>query len=90
MGNKQSDTLEQNLFFLQDVIEHLPIGVIVIDRKGRILMMNQWQEKTSQVRREQVLGAYFHEKWDRLFKQGIMTDYWKLLDDRPSFSGHSA
>lgn len=85
MVPRRSTTAKSRISFLEEIIEHLPIGVIVIDRKGRVMMMNQWQEKISRVRREQVLGAYFHEKWERLFQQGIMSDYWKLLEEGVPF-----
>ncbi|MFH1138033.1 MAG: ATP-binding protein [Pseudomonadota bacterium] len=85
MAPRRTVSAKNRVAFLEDIIEHLPIGVIVIDRKGRVLMMNQWQEKISRVRREQVLGAYFHEKWERLFQQGIMSDYWKLLEEGVPF-----
>ena len=85
MAPRQSVSVKSKLSFLEAVIEHLPIGVMVIDRRGRVLMMNQWQEKISRVRREQILGAYFHEKWERLFQQGIMSDYWRLLEDGTPF-----
>ena len=85
MAPKRSVSAKSRVSFLEEIIEHLPIGVIVIDRKGRVMMMNQWQEKISRVRREQVIGSYFHEKWERLFQQGIMSDYWKLLEDGVPF-----
>ena len=85
MAPRRTVSAKNRVSYLEDIIEHLPIGVIVIDRKGRVLMMNQWQEKISRVRREQILGAYFHEKWERLFQQGIMSDYWKLLDEGVPF-----
>jgi len=85
MGKASSTDLEPRLRLLEDILENLPIGVIIMDRQGKVLMMNRWQEKTSRVRREQVLGSYFHEKWERLFKQGIMSDYWRLLEDGTPF-----
>ena len=71
--------------YLENIIEHIPTGIIIIDRSGKVLMMNRWQEKMSQVRREQVIGDFFHEKWERLFEQGIMGDYWKLLEEGTPF-----
>lgn len=80
MGKKTLDELKARIAFLEDVIENIPTGIIVTDRLGKILMMNRWQEHISRIRREQVLGTFFHEKWERLFEQGIMGDYWELLE----------
>lgn len=80
MGKKTLDESRARIAFLEDVIENVPTGIIVTDRHGKILMMNRWQETISRIRREQVLGTFFHEKWERLFEQGIMGDYWELLE----------
>ncbi|MEW6266367.1 MAG: ATP-binding protein [Thermodesulfobacteriota bacterium] len=85
MARSSFEDIKSRISLVEEVIENLPIGVIVIDAGGKILMMNRWQEKISRVRREQVLGSYFHEKWERLFQQGIMSDYWKLLKDGTPF-----
>jgi PAS domain S-box-containing protein len=85
MPAKKQDSLKERLAYLDDIIEHLPIGIIVVDKKGKVLLMNKWQEKISQIRREQVLGGYFHEKWEKLFRQGIMSAYWQLLEQGTPF-----
>jgi PAS domain S-box-containing protein len=85
MSNKTLDELRARIAFLEDVIENIPTGIIVTDRSGKILIMNRWQERISRIRREQVLGAFFHEKWERLFEQGIMGDYWELLEHGKPF-----
>ena len=75
------EELEARVAFLEEVLENVPVGVILLDPKGKVLAMNAWQENTSRIRREQVLGDYFHERWERLFQQGFMKDYWKLLEN---------
>jgi len=81
MKAKTKEELRARVAYLEDILDNIPIGIIVADPKGKIMMMNRWQEKISRIKREQVLGTYFHEKWRRLFDQGIMSDYWKLLDE---------
>lgn len=81
MKAKTIEELRARVAYLEDILDNIPIGIIVADPKGKIMMMNRWQEKISRIKREQVLGTYFHEKWRRLFDQGIMSDYWKLLDE---------
>ncbi len=85
MSKRTIDDLRARIAFLENIIENIPTGIIVTDSEGRILMMNRWQEEISRIRREMVLGSYFHEKWDRLFEQGIMGDYWQLLQNEKPF-----
>ncbi|MDQ7785835.1 MAG: ATP-binding protein [Desulfomonilaceae bacterium] len=76
--------LPERVEFLESILENIPTGIIVADSEGKILLVNAWQERISRVRREQVLGTYFHDKWERLFKQGIMDEYWDLIaNNRP-------
>ncbi|MGO9569543.1 MAG: ATP-binding protein [Desulfomonilaceae bacterium] len=85
MSKRTIDDLRARIAFLENIIENIPTGIIVTDSEGRILMMNRWQEEISRIRREMVLGSYFHEKWDRLFEQGIMGHYWQLLQNEKPF-----
>jgi len=85
MPDMAPKTIKQRLQLLEDVFENIPVGIIVIDSSGKVIMMNRRQEKISRVSRDQVVGGYFHEKWERLFDQGIMSEYWHLLRDRKPF-----
>lgn len=71
--------IRNNAAFLENVLENIPMGIMILDTKGKILMINRWQEKISKVKRGQILGRYFHETWKRLFDQGFMGPYWDLL-----------
>jgi len=71
--------LKAKIAFLEDVLEGIPIGIIILDPEGRVLMMNQWQERISKVNRGQVIGSFFHETWKRLFDQGVYHSYWDLI-----------
>ncbi len=90
MGTRSKPALQERVEFLESILENIPTGIIVADSQGKILFVNAWQERISRVRREQVLGTYFHEKWERLFKQGIMDEYWDLIREQPTVSDHGA
>lgn len=81
MSINETEDLLSCTAYLQDILENLPIGVMILDKEGKVRWMNHWQERISRVRREQILGSFFHEKWERLFKQGIMSQYWKMRED---------
>jgi PAS domain S-box-containing protein len=85
LGKRARPALKDRVEFLEAIIENIPTGIIVADSQGKILLVNAWQERISRMRREQVLGAYFHDKWERLFKQGIMDEYWDLLENHRPF-----
>ena len=81
MKTKIIEELKARVAYLEDILDSIPVGIIVADAKGKIMLMNRWQENISRIKREKVLGSYFHEAWRRLFDQGIMSEYWKLLDE---------
>ncbi len=85
MGKRSKPALQERVEFLESILENIPTGIIVADPQGKILLVNAWQERISRVRREQVLGTYFHDKWERLFKQGIMDEYWDLIENNRPF-----
>lgn len=82
MDKRSKQALQDRVEFLESILENIPTGIIVADSEGKIVFVNAWQERISQVRREQVLGACFHDKWERLFKQGIMDEYWDLIENK--------
>ncbi len=47
-------TLQEML--IEDILESVPIGVMILDSEGRILRMSARQERISQVRKEEVIG----------------------------------
>ncbi len=72
---------------LEDVFESFPMGVILLDAAGRVLMMNSRQEQISRVTRDKVIGSYFHERWKRLFDQGTYGNkYWEMLHEGKPFT----
>jgi PAS domain S-box-containing protein len=85
VGKIQAKELKARIAYLEDILENIPVGIIIIDPAGKILMMNQWQEKISHIKRDQVLGTLFHETWERLFDQGLSDSYWSLLHKDKSY-----
>lgn len=65
--------------FAEDLIENLPIGMMLIDEIGTIIRMNKKQEETSQIGREEILGRTFQEAFPRTLDQGLKKHYFKLL-----------
>jgi PAS domain-containing protein len=47
--------------FAEDLIENLPIGMMLLDKNGKIIRMNKKQEEASQTGREKILGKTFSE-----------------------------
>lgn len=85
MNKLSAGDIDLELQLLLEIIEHIPIGILVLDSDGRVVMMNRWQEEISRINRKKILGNFFHEKWPRLFSQGIMNGYWDLLQKGKPF-----
>jgi len=79
--DQPKDATEKEMEFelLKNILEHIPIGIIVLDSEGRIKLLNQWQEKISKINRERIIDTFFHDTYQRLFDQGIMDGYWDLI-----------
>ena len=65
--------------FAEDLIENLPIGMMLLDKNGTIVRMNKKQEEASQIGREKILGKTFEQAFPRTLKQGVRNPYLKLL-----------
>lgn len=76
-------TLEELL--MEDILESIPIGVMLLNSEGRIVRMSSKQEHISQVRRERVMSRLFHEAFPRTLEQGLSKPYWRLLLHHKSF-----
>lgn len=76
-------TLQEML--IEDILESVPIGVMILDSEGRILRMSARQERISQVRKEEVIGKLFHEAFPKTLEQGVSRPYWRLLKQRKPF-----
>jgi PAS domain S-box-containing protein len=86
MGNDSLKNLKSRVKFLEEVIEYMPFGVMVLDVNGRNLLMNRALEKVSKITREKVLGQYFHEEFPNLLaKTELGHHYWSLVHHKKSF-----
>ncbi len=54
-------------FRSQDIIENIPLGIVIIDKKGIIKSFNSFQERISQAKKEQMIGKQLF----RMFPPGI-------------------
>jgi PAS domain S-box-containing protein len=79
MMNRKIPRKQKPLSFAEDLIENLPIGMMILDKNGKIIRMNKKQEETSQIEREKVLGRTFQEAFLRTLKQGVEKHYFNLL-----------
>ena len=81
------DELIVKIEFLTDIIEYMPTGVMVISKDGRVVMMNRYQEEISKIKRDQVIGERFHEKWKRIVQEGYYQGkYWEMINTGASFT----
>jgi PAS domain S-box-containing protein len=71
--------------FVEDLIENLPVGMMLLDKNGKIIRMNKKQEEASQIAREKIIGKTFEEAFPRTLEQGLKKPYSKLLRDGTPF-----
>jgi PAS domain S-box-containing protein len=69
----------KRMSFAEDLIENLPIGLMILDQDGKVLRMNKKQEETSQTSRNKILGKTFAETFPRTLEQGLKKHYFNLL-----------
>ena len=69
----------KHLSFAEDLIENLPIGMMLLDKNGTIVRMNKKQEETSRIGRDKILGKTFEQAFPRTLEQGVRNPYRKLL-----------
>jgi len=77
--NEKKSANHKRLSFAEDLIENLPIGMMLLDKNGKIIRMNKKQEEASQIKREKVIGKTFPEAFPRTLQQGLKEPYSKLL-----------
>ena len=75
--NRKHSSKQNRLSLAGDLIEKLPIGMMILDRNGKILRMNKKQEETSQIERTKVIGKTFAEAFPRNLEQGMREPYTK-------------
>lgn len=76
----------KKMSFVEDLIENLPIGLMILDEDGTVLRMNRKQEETSRILREKILGKTFAETFPRTLEQGLKKHYTKLLQKGTPFN----
>jgi PAS domain S-box-containing protein len=76
----------RKMSFAEDLIENLPIGLMILDQDGRVLRMNRKQEETSRIPREKILGKTFAETFPGTLEQGLKKHYANLLKKGASFN----
>jgi PAS domain S-box-containing protein len=85
---KQSGSLPQELF--QQVVEAAPNAMVMVDREGRIVLVNSQTEKLFAYAREQLLGKSIETLVPERFRgghHGYRAAYYDELQPRPMGSG---
>jgi len=83
---KNRNELQNYVKFLEDIIESLPVGILVLDKEGKIILTNKMQEKTSRIERNKILGEIFQEKWKGLLSRTELGDcYYNLIREGISY-----
>jgi PAS domain S-box-containing protein len=85
MKMKKMKVKHKRLTFVEDLIENLPIGMMILDQDGKIIHMNKAEEATAFVDRGKVLGRTFQEAFPRTLEQGLRKHYFRLLRHGVSF-----
>lgn len=76
----------KRMSLLEDLIENLPIGLMILDQDGTVLRMNRKQEETSCIPREKILGKTFAATFPRTLEQGLKKHYMNLLKKGTHFN----
>ncbi|MBM4308292.1 MAG: PAS domain S-box protein [Deltaproteobacteria bacterium] len=76
---KRGNISRHRLSFAEDLIENLPIGMMLLNKKGKVLRMNKKQEEASRISREKILGKTFAEAFPKTLEQGLKKPYENLL-----------
>jgi two-component system, NtrC family, sensor kinase len=76
----------KQMSFVEDLVENLPIGLMILDQDGRVLRMNRRQEETSNIARDRILGKTFHEAFPLTLKQGLKKHYFRMLKKGAPFN----
>jgi len=71
--------------FVMDLLEAIPIGLMILDSEGTIIRISKHQEKISGISENLVSGRSFHEAFPRTLEQGLRKPYWRLLRHKKSF-----
>ncbi len=69
----------------EDLIEALPIGVMILDKNGKILRVNKKQEELSKISRERLRGKSYAEVFPKALEQGLKRPYLKMLKKNNPF-----
>jgi len=73
------------LHLLKDLIEDMPVGVMLLDNDGTIIGFNKKQEKNSRITREIVINKNIGDVFPVLLEQGLEQPLKRLLQDQEPF-----
>ncbi len=62
------------------VIEEAPVGIMLIDKLGRIVYMNRKQEENSRKKREEILNRPLREVYRRAFENPAVEEMYQALN----------
>jgi len=77
---------DQTIVFCQKLIDELPVGILLLNREGKIVGFNKKQEKNSRIARSFALGKTVPEVYPNLLDQGLREHYLNLIHNHIPFS----
>ncbi|MGE0709568.1 MAG: sensor histidine kinase [Planctomycetota bacterium] len=60
--SRRVDSILTSQPLLEGLVDYLPVGVVLLDRWGRVVLFNRYEERLARRRREDVLGRSFFEE----------------------------
>jgi len=87
MDTDENGQIPSWVLTLEDLFDSIPIGLIIMDKQGKIMMFNRTQEQVTRIDRKKIIGTYYHETFKDTIKQlDKAKHYWDLLKNGKSFS----
>jgi len=87
MDTDENGQIPSWVLTLEDLFDSIPIGLIIMDKQGKIMMFNRTQEQVTRIDRKKIIGTYYHEAFKDTIKQlDKAKHYWDLLKNGKSFS----
>ena len=87
MDTDENGQIPSWVLTLEDLFDSIPIGLIIMDKQGKIMMFNRTQEQVTRIDRKKIIGTYYHETFeDTIKKLDKAKHYWDLLKNGKSFS----
>ncbi len=69
--------------YLEEIIENIPTGVMILDLSGKIVLMNHRQEQIYRIKRDQLIGRLFEKTFPQIkHRKFYLEKYQDMLNNR--------